>query len=90
MTKNDALVDSLLEDPKKAELSPRERAMADYAWKLTKTPDAMEKNDIDALRAAGLDDRDIADVNAISAYFNMLNRISNGLGIEGESGLALS
>ncbi len=46
----------------------------------------MQAEDIEKLRAAGLED---ADVNAICAYFNMLNQISSGLGIEGTPALAL-
>jgi len=89
LKKNDALVDATIQDPSGADLSPRERAMVDYALKLTKSPGTMQKEDIEKLRAAGLEDADVADVNAICAYFNMLNRISSGLGIEGTPALAL-
>ncbi len=61
-------------------LDGRERAMAAYAAKLTQTPDAVTREDIDRLHAAGLDDREILDVAQAAAYFAYANRIVLGLG----------
>ncbi len=59
-----------------------EKAMLQYAEKLTRKPYSIERQDIDKLRQAGFSDRDIFDINQIVAYFNYVNRIADGLGIE--------
>lgn len=56
--------------------------MLDYAIKLTRYPNQITNNDIDNLRDAGFDDRAIHDICAIAAYFNFVNRIADGLGVE--------
>lgn len=53
-----------------------------YALKLTLAPWAMEEQDLAPMRAAGLSDRDIVDANQVVAYFNYLNRVADGLGVE--------
>ncbi len=58
------------------------RALCDYAVKLTLYPDRMSPRDIDALRSAGLDDRAIVDANQVVSYFNYVNRVADGLGVE--------
>lgn len=63
-------------------LAPAERAMLEYARKLTLTPRDMTAADVAALRAHGLDDRAIHDVCAIVAYFAFVNRVADGLGVE--------
>ena len=67
---------------RKADLSQRERALLDYADKLTRTPGAMNEADLAPLRDAGLSDRDILDANLVVAYFAYVNRIAGGLGRE--------
>lgn len=62
-------------------LDGRELALMRYAEKLTLTPGAMEEADIEALRAAGLDDGEILEANQIIGYFNYVNRCLNGLGV---------
>lgn len=59
--------------------------MLDFAVKLTRTPQAMERGDVEALRAAGLDDDRISQIVQVCALFNYFNRVADGLGIEGES-----
>ncbi len=59
-----------------ADLSPRQKAMLDYAVKLTETPAAMEASDRTALRDAGFTDRDIWDIASTAAFFNMSNRVA--------------
>jgi NAD(P)H-hydrate epimerase len=63
-------------------LDPRTAALCAYARKLTRTPAAAAETDIAALRAVGLDDRAIVDANQVVAYFNYVNRITEGLGVE--------
>lgn len=61
-------------------LSSRERAMSDYAVKLTETPNRMEAADLDVLRKAGLTDKDIYHLVETVAIFNWSNRMTSGLG----------
>ncbi len=60
-----------------APLSPRQRAMLDFAIKLTAEPWKVEDEDRARLRAAGFSDRDIWDISAVAAFFNMSNRIAS-------------
>ncbi len=60
-----------------ARLSPRQRAMLDFATKLTASPWEVEEEDRAALRKAGFSDRDIWDIGAIVGFFNMSNRIAS-------------
>jgi len=59
-----------------AELSPRQRAMLDFAAKLTESPDKMVEADRQALRDAGFSDADIWDLAAVTSFFNMSNRLA--------------
>jgi len=60
-----------------APLSPRHRAMLDFAVKLTAEPWTVEDADRARLRAAGFSDRDIWDISAVAAFFNMTNRVAS-------------
>ena len=60
-----------------ARLSKRERAMLDFAVKLTAEPWRVEDADRAALRQAGFSDRDIWDIGAVAAFFNMTNRVAS-------------
>ncbi|WP_426954805.1 peroxidase-related enzyme [Muricoccus radiodurans] len=66
---------------RRAALTPREKALARYAEALTRAPRDVEETDLDALRAAGLDDTAILEAAAITGYFNMTNRVNSGLGV---------
>lgn len=68
-----------------ADLSPRERALVAYAERLTSEPASVRPEHIDALRAAGLTDREILDAAQAAAYFAYANRIVLGLGAALES-----
>ncbi len=59
-----------------AELSPKQKAMLDFAVKLTEAPDKIENGDRDLLRQLGFPDRDIWDIAAVAAFFNMSNRLA--------------
>ncbi|MFT5424141.1 MAG: putative peroxidase-related enzyme [Phycisphaerales bacterium] len=63
-------------------LSARERAMVDYADRLTREPSSVTRAHVDAMREAGLSDREILDVAQSAAYFAYANRIVLGLGAE--------
>jgi uncharacterized peroxidase-related enzyme len=60
-----------------ARLSKRERAMLDFAVKLTAEPWLIEQDDRDRLRHAGFADRDIWDIAAVAGFFNMSNRVAS-------------
>jgi len=60
-----------------ARLTPRQRAMLDFAVKLTAEPWAVEEDDRARLREAGFTDRDIWDISAVAAFFNMSNRMAS-------------
>lgn len=95
LTKDEHWVAALRSDPAGAALTPRQRALVDYALKLTLRPAEMVEADVAALRAAGLSDAGIHDAAAVAAYFNFVNRIALGLGVSleeawGKSGMRRS
>ncbi len=60
-----------------ARLSKRERAMLDFAVKLTAEPWLIEEEDRTRLRRAGFSDRDMWDIAAVAGFFNMTNRVAS-------------
>jgi uncharacterized peroxidase-related enzyme len=87
LTAHGAAVRALSDDPalgelmamnyRAARLSPRERAMLDFAVKLTAEPWAIEEPDREALRKVGFSARDIWDIAAVAGFFNMSNRVAS-------------
>ena len=65
-------------------MSPRERALCEFADKLTRHPSRSTAEDCQRLRREGLDDRDILDAVEVIAYFNYINRVADGLGVDPE------
>ncbi len=63
-------------------LEPRLSNIVRHAEKLTDAPGAMTESDLGELRAEGLSDKDILDLTLIVGYFNFVNRIALGLGVE--------
>jgi uncharacterized peroxidase-related enzyme len=63
-------------------LEPRLSNIVRHAEKLTDAPGAMTESDLGELRAEGLSDKDILDLTLIAGYFNFVNRIALGLGVE--------
>ena len=61
---------------------PRERAMLDYARQLTLDPGDLTEADLAPMRAAGLTDGEILEVNQVVAYFAYANRTVSGLGVK--------
>ena len=60
-----------------ARLDDRQRAMLDFAWKLTTTPNLVEDSDRDQLRTVGLANDDIFDLSETVAFFNLSNRMAS-------------
>ncbi len=79
------LVSALGSDYRQVSLTSADRAMLDYAVKLTEAPATINRGDVDQLRSAGFDDRAIHDICTITAYFAFVNRIADGLGVEMEA-----
>jgi uncharacterized peroxidase-related enzyme len=71
------LGEQLMMNYRAAHLSRRHRAMLDFAVKLTAAPWEIEDEDRVTLRKAGFSDRDIWDICAVSAFFNMSNRVAS-------------
>ena len=82
LTKDDQLLAALERNPAIVPLDQRKRAIVDYALKLTIKPGEISKQDLAPLREAKLSDNAIHDVAAITAYFNFVNRLASGLGVE--------
>jgi uncharacterized peroxidase-related enzyme len=59
-----------------AELTPKQKAMLDFAVKLTEEPDKIENFDRNVLKQLGFTDRDIWDIAAVASFFNMSNRLA--------------
>lgn len=62
-----------------ADLTPRQRAMLDFAAKLTTASAEIEEPDRQALRDAGFSDRDIFDIAGVAGFFNMTNRVASAI-----------
>src|SRR3984885_13163073 len=72
-----ALGELMVMNYRAARLSPRERAMLDFAVKLTAEPWLVEEVDREGLRRAGFSERDIWDIAAVAGFFNMSNRVAS-------------
>lgn len=67
-----------------APLPEVDRALCAFAVKLTRQSHGTGSDDLDGLRAAGLDDRVISDAVQVIGYFNYINRVADALGVEPE------
>ena len=61
----------------KADITPRQKAMLDFAMKVCQHSDQIQDQDFAALHAHGFDDEDIWDIAAITAFFGLSNRIAS-------------
>jgi uncharacterized peroxidase-related enzyme len=87
VTLDEELAAALRRDYTQAPLSPADRAMLDYAAKLTRAAYRVTPEDLDRLRALGFDDRAILQINLIASWFNYINRVADGLGVGREGAL---
>jgi uncharacterized peroxidase-related enzyme len=78
-------VTQLKQDYTLAELSENDRAMLDYAVKLTREPWKLREQDVERLREAGFSDSAILDMNQVAGYYAYVNRLADGLGVELEA-----
>lgn len=69
-------------DFRQANIDGPTRALLEYADKLTRSPSSVTKEDLGEMRNEGLCDRSIHDAVQTIAYFNYINRIADGLGVD--------
>jgi uncharacterized peroxidase-related enzyme len=75
-SKDPDLAETIAQNYRAANLSGKQMAMLDFAVKLTEQPDKMVEADRQTLRSAGWSDRDIWDIAATAAFYNMSNRMA--------------
>ncbi len=74
---NPLLGEHLVMNYRVARLNKRQRAMLDFAVRLTASPWSVEEGDRERLRRVGFGDRDIWDISAVAGFFNMSNRVAS-------------
>ena len=76
------LADQLAVNYRKADITPRQRAMLDFAMKVCTASQEINDSDFDALHAHGFGDEDIWDIAAITAFFGLSNRMASFAGMQ--------
>ena len=79
--KKPLVADQVAINHRKADISPRQRAMLDFALKVCNHSDQVEDADFAALHAHGFNDEDIWDIAAITAFFGLSNRMASFSGM---------
>jgi uncharacterized peroxidase-related enzyme len=82
LTDNTRMVLALIEDYEAAPIQENDRAMIEYAVQLTEEPSSVLEEDVDHLREVGFSDKEILSMAQTVAYFNFVNRLTSGLGVE--------
>lgn len=85
VSKGNELMQKVANDYREASLTKKQLVICQYVEKLTKTPYKIVQEDIFKLRDTGFSDEAIFDINQICAYFNYVNRIVHGLGVDLEN-----
>ncbi len=80
--KKPLVADQVAVNYRKADITPRQRAMLDFALKVCHAAQSVDDADFDALHAHGFDDEDIWDIAAITAFFGLSNRVANVTGMQ--------
>ena len=75
--KKPLLADQVAVNHRKADITPRQRAMLDFAMKVCTASHSVDDSDFAALRAHGFSDEDAWDIGAITAFFGLSNRMAN-------------
>ena len=78
---------AIQDDYRRAGLTACEVALLDYAVKLTRNPQEVSRGDLDALRRLGYTDEQVVDAVQCIGYFNFINRVLDGLGVDPEPGM---
>ncbi|MBN9372912.1 peroxidase-related enzyme [Hydrogenophaga sp. YM1] len=79
--KKPLVADQVAVNHRKADITPRQRAMLDFALKVCERSHEVDEADFQALHAHGFDDEDIWDITAITAFFGLSNRMANVTGM---------
>jgi uncharacterized peroxidase-related enzyme len=79
--KHPLVADQVAINYRKADITPRQRAMLDFAMKVALASHEIQDADFDALRQAGFADEDVWDIAAIAAFFALSNRMANFTGM---------
>jgi uncharacterized peroxidase-related enzyme len=79
--KKPLVADQVAVNYRKADISPRQKAMLDFAMKVCLRSHEIEDADFDSLKAHGLDDEDAWDIAAITAFFGLSNRMASFSGM---------
>jgi uncharacterized peroxidase-related enzyme len=80
--KDEQKLKNFTENFRVVEVEEKKRLLLEYAEQLTVSPNKITQDDIDKIKASGWTDEDILLVNLIVSYFNFVNRIALGLGVE--------
>jgi uncharacterized peroxidase-related enzyme len=75
--KNPLIADQVAINYREADITPRQRAMLDFALKVAEDSRAIDERDFAVLRAQGFTDEDIWDIAGVSAFFSLSNRFAN-------------
>lgn len=87
VVESDEQVRAIQDDYRAAGLAPRERALLDYAVKLTRSPQSAGREDLEILRLHGFTDEQMVDAIHCIGYFNFINRVLDGLGVDPEESM---
>src|ERR1700750_1945056 len=79
--KNPLIADQIAVNYRKADITPRQRAMLDFAMKVSRAAEEVSEADFAAVAARGFSDDDIWDITAIAAFFALSNRMANVTGM---------
>ena len=82
LTGDPALAETIAANYRHADISARQRAMLDFAVKITRASSEIEEADRQTLRDAGFSDRGVWDVAEVAAFFNMSNRMSSAVAMK--------
>ena len=85
LTGNESLCDKVANDHRNVDVGSKDIAMMAFADRLTRDPHQMRHSDVRELREEGFKDGEILDIVQVTAYFNFVNHMANGLGVELES-----
>jgi uncharacterized peroxidase-related enzyme len=75
--KNPVIADQIAVNYRKADITPRQRAMLDFAMKVSQEANKVSETDFAAMAGHGFSDDDIWDITAIAAFFALSNRLAN-------------
>jgi 4-carboxymuconolactone decarboxylase len=75
--KNSMVADQLASNYRKADITPRQKAVVEFAVKVSQNAQAITEDDIESLKSQSLTEEDVWDITSISAFFGLSNRLAN-------------